>query len=88
MANLNRVFLIGNLTCDPELRYTPKGAPAAEINLAINRVFKTENGTKHEETTFVAVTLWERPWRNRAKVPQERQPGLYRRLAAAGYLGR
>jgi single-strand DNA-binding protein len=60
MTSLNRVFLIGNLTREPDLRYTPKGTPVVEINLAINRALKTEDGTKHEETTFVAVTLWDR----------------------------
>ena len=38
MASFNRVLLIGNLTRDPEVRYTPKGTPVAEIGLAVNRV--------------------------------------------------
>src|SRR5271166_5380805 len=60
MANLNRAILIGNLTRDPELRYTPKGTPIAQIGLAINRVWKNENGEKEEETTFIDVELWGR----------------------------
>src|SRR5258708_30195854 len=60
MANLNRVLLIGNLTREVDLRYTPKGTPVAEITLAINRVSKSEDGTKREEVTFVDVTLWAR----------------------------
>src|SRR5258708_24697655 len=60
MANLNRVLLIGNLTREVDLRYTPKGTPVAEITLAINRVSKSEDGTKREEATFVDVTLWAR----------------------------
>src|SRR5258708_36190875 len=60
MSSLNRVFLIGNLTREPDSRYTPKGTPVVEINLAINRALKAEDGTKHEETTFVDVTLWNR----------------------------
>jgi len=60
MANLNRVLLIGNLTRDPELRYTPKGTPVADIGVAVNRVSKSEDGTKHEEVTFVDVTFWSR----------------------------
>src|SRR5258708_3404867 len=60
MSSLNRVFLIGNLTREPDSRYTPKGTSVVEINLAINRALKAEDGTKHEETTFVAVTLWDR----------------------------
>ena len=60
MANLNKVMLIGNLTRDPEVRYTPKGTAVAELGLAINRVYSAENGEKREETTFVDVTLWGR----------------------------
>ena len=60
MANLNKVMLMGNLTRDPEVRYTPRGTAVAEIGLAINRYFSSENGEKREETTFVDVTLWGR----------------------------
>jgi single-strand DNA-binding protein len=60
MANLNKVMLIGNLTRDPELRHTPKGTAVAEISLAINRVWKDEQGQKQEDTTYVDVTLWGR----------------------------
>ncbi len=56
---MNKVILLGNLTRDPEVRYTPKGSAVAEIGLAVNRVW-TENGTKREETTFVDVTVWGR----------------------------
>lgn len=60
MANLNRVFLIGNLTRDPEVRYTPKGTAVAEFGLAVNRVYTGEDGEKKEEVTFVDITLWAR----------------------------
>lgn len=60
MANLNKVMLIGNLTRDPELKYTPKGTAVAEMGLAINRVWNNDQGQKQEETTFVDVTLWGR----------------------------
>ncbi len=60
MANLNRVLLIGNLTRDPEVRYTPKGTAVTEIGLAVNRIYSGEDGEKKEETTFVDVTLWAR----------------------------
>jgi single-strand DNA-binding protein len=60
MANLNKVMLIGNLTRDPELRYTPKGTAVADISLAINRVWMDEQKGKQEETIFVDVTLWGR----------------------------
>ena len=60
MASYNRVLLLGNLTRDPEIRYTPKGTAVAELGLAVNRVYSGENGEKREETTFVDVTLWGR----------------------------
>jgi len=60
MANLNKVMLIGNLTRDPELRYTPKGTAVADISLAINRVWNNDQGQRQEETVFVDVTLWGR----------------------------
>ena len=67
MANLNRVLLIGNLTRDPEVRYTPKGTAVADIGIAVNRVYSGEDGEKKEEVTFVDVTLWGR----KAEVAQE-----------------
>ena len=60
MANLNRVLLIGNLTRDPEVRYTPKGTAVADIGMAINRVFTSEDGERREEVTYVDVVLWAR----------------------------
>ena len=58
MANLNKVMLIGNLTRDPEVRYTPKGTAVVEIGLAVNRVWNDDQGQRREETTFVDVTFW------------------------------
>jgi single-strand DNA-binding protein len=55
MASFNRVILAGNLTRDPELRYTPKGMAIAKIGLAINRTWKNEAGETKEEVTFVDV---------------------------------
>jgi len=60
MANLNKVMLIGNLTRDPELKYTPKGTAVAELGLAVNRTFQADGGERREETTFVDITLWGR----------------------------
>lgn len=57
MASLNKVMLMGNLTRDPEIRYTPKGQAVTDIGLAINRRYKVENETR-EEVTFVDVTFW------------------------------
>src|ERR1043166_8033959 len=55
MANFNKVILAGNLTRDPELRYTPKGTAIAKLGLAINRTWKNEAGETKEEVTFVDV---------------------------------
>jgi single-strand DNA-binding protein len=60
MPNLNKVMLIGNLTRDPEVKYTPKGTAVAEVGLAINRVYTPEGGERREETTFVDITFWGR----------------------------
>jgi single-strand DNA-binding protein len=60
MANLNRVLLIGNLTRDPDVRYTPKGTAVVDLGLAVNRVTTTEDGERREEVTFIDVTLWGR----------------------------
>lgn len=58
MASYNKVMLIGNLTRDPEVRYTPKGSAVCDIGLAVNRVYSSESGEKVEEVTFVDVVLW------------------------------
>jgi single-strand DNA-binding protein len=55
MASYNKVILIGNLTRDPELRYTPKGLAIAKIGLAVNRTWRDANGESKEETTFVDI---------------------------------
>lgn len=61
MANVNKVILIGNLTRDPEIKYTPKGTAVCDIGLAVNRFIPaSEGGEKREETTFVDITLWGR----------------------------
>ncbi|MCK4282883.1 MAG: single-stranded DNA-binding protein [Candidatus Brocadiae bacterium] len=60
MANLNKVLLMGNLTRDPELRYTPNGTPVCEFGLAVNRTYNTRDGEKREEVCFVNVTMWGR----------------------------
>ena len=59
MANLNRVFLIGNLTRDPELKYTQSGLAVCEFGLAVNRKFRT-NDQEREETLFVEITVFGR----------------------------
>lgn len=60
MANLNKVMLIGNLTRDPEVKYTPKGTAIAAMGLAVNRVWTNEAGEKQEEVTFIDVEMYGR----------------------------
>ncbi|MCF7689759.1 MAG: single-stranded DNA-binding protein [Cephaloticoccus sp.] len=60
MANFNKVYLIGNLTRDPELRVTPKGTAICQFGLAVNRQFKDESGAVRDETTFVDIEAWGR----------------------------
>ncbi len=58
MAYLNKVFIIGNLTRDPELRVTPKGTAICQFGIAVNRQFKDESGATRDETTFIDVEAW------------------------------
>src|SRR5881398_3978047 len=58
MASLNKVFLIGNLTRPPELRYTPSGTAVADLRLAVNRNYTTQGGDKREEASFITVVVW------------------------------
>ncbi len=61
MASYNRVILMGNLTRDPEVRFTPGGTPVADIGLAVNRQWFDKNANERkEEVTFLDVTLWGR----------------------------
>lgn len=58
MASLNKVLLIGNLTRKPELRYTPNGTAVADLRLAVNRNYMTQNGERREDTCFLTVVVW------------------------------
>jgi single-strand DNA-binding protein len=60
MANFNKVIIAGNLTRDPELRYTPKGTAIAQFTLALNRKWKTETGEMKEEVSFIDVDAFGR----------------------------
>ena len=57
---VNKVQLIGNLTKDVELRYTPSGAPIASFTVATNRDWKTDGGEAHSETEFHRVIAWQK----------------------------
>ncbi len=58
MASINSVHILGNLTRDPEVRYTPKGSAVTDISLALNRVWYDDQNQKHEETDFIDVTVF------------------------------
>jgi single-strand DNA-binding protein len=59
MASLNKVILIGNLTRDPDLRYTPRGAAVCDLSIAVNRKWKDEQtGESKEEVTYVEIVVW------------------------------
>lgn len=60
MASLNRVFLIGNLTRDPEVRHTPKGTAVGDLGMAINMSYRTADGVEKDEVCYVDVVVWGR----------------------------
>ena len=60
MASLNKVFLIGNLTRDPELRYIPSGSAVATFTIGVNRVYVTQSGEKKEQASFIRIVVWGR----------------------------
>jgi len=60
MASYNKVLLIGNLTKDPELRYTPQGTAVANLRLAVNRKFRNKNQELKEETCFITAVVWDK----------------------------
>ncbi len=60
MANYNKVILMGNLTRDPELRYTPGGTAVVNLRLAINRRFRDRNGEQRDEVCYVTVVVWDK----------------------------
>jgi single-strand DNA-binding protein len=76
MASFNKVILVGNLTRDPELRYTPKGTAVAKIGLAVNRVWTNDAGEKKEEVTFVDVEVWGRTAENVGQYMRKGRPIL------------
>ncbi len=74
MANLNKVFLIGNLTRDPELRYIPSGTAVANFGLATNRVYTAQDGERKEEVCFVEIVTWAKTAENCANYLSKGSP--------------
>jgi len=64
MANLNKVLLMGNLTRDPEVKYTPKGTAVCDLGIAINDSYKAQDGTIKETVTYVEIEVWGRTAEN------------------------
>ena len=60
MANFNKVLLMGNLTKDPELRYTPQGTAVVNLRLAVNRRYRDRNQEMKEEVCFVTAVVWDK----------------------------
>jgi len=60
MVNVNSVILGGNLTRDPEVRYTPQGTAVANFSIAVNRTYRNREGEKKEEVCFIEVEAWRR----------------------------
>jgi single-strand DNA-binding protein len=63
-ASLNKVLLMGNLTADPEVKYTPKGTAVGDLRMAINDSYKAQDGTIKETVTYVDVEVWGRQAEN------------------------
>ncbi|MEA1928509.1 MAG: single-stranded DNA-binding protein [Candidatus Auribacterota bacterium] len=60
MVSVNTVILAGNLTRDPEVRYTPQGSAVSNFGLAVNRTYKSRDGDKKEEVNFFDIEVWGR----------------------------
>jgi single-strand DNA-binding protein len=74
MASYNRVLLMGNLTRNPEIRYTPAGTAVADLGLAVNENFKNKAGETVEQTCFVDVVVWGRQAETSAEYLQKGSP--------------
>lgn len=67
MADLNKVFLIGRLTHDPELRYIPSGSAVTDLRIATSRQFTGKDGSPQKDTLYIDVTVWNRQAENCAQ---------------------
>lgn len=64
MANFNKVLLMGNLTKDPELRYTPQGTAVVNLRMAVNRKYKDKTGEFKDEVCFITAVVWDKQAEN------------------------
>lgn len=67
VSGFNKIILVGNLTADPEIRYTPDGTPVANFSVACNRQWKSKDGTVNEDTFFGRIVVWRRQAENCAQ---------------------
>lgn len=74
MASLNRCMLMGNLTRDPELKYTPQGTAVCKFGLAVGRKFKLQDGQMQEQTTFFNIVVWGKSAENVSKYLSKGRP--------------
>lgn len=75
-GSLNKVFLLGNLTRDPELRYTKQGSPVASFNIAVNRSYKASNGEFKKEVNFFKIIVWGKAGENCSEYLKKGRPVL------------
>ena len=75
-GNLNKVFLLGNLTRDPELRHTAQGTSVANFSIAVNRTYKGNDGDFKKETSYFNIIVWGRIGENCAKYLSKGRPVL------------
>ena len=75
MASLNKVFLLGNLTRDPDLRYTPSGSAVCEFGIAVSRRFSA-NGAEQDEVCFVDIVVWSKQAENCKQYLSKGSPAL------------
>ncbi|MEW6027488.1 MAG: single-stranded DNA-binding protein, partial [Planctomycetota bacterium] len=64
MASFNKVLLMGNLTRDPELSYTPQGAAVCKLGLAVNNSYLTASGERKEDPLFIDIVVWKKQGEN------------------------
>lgn len=76
MLSLNKVLLIGHLTRDPELRYTPSGAAVANLGLAVNRRYTNGSGEPKEDVAFLTVVAWQKQAETTAQYLKKGSPVL------------
>ncbi|MBI5819359.1 MAG: single-stranded DNA-binding protein [Verrucomicrobia bacterium] len=76
MASFNKVILMGNLTRDPERRYTPKGTAVTEFAIAVNRVYSNEGGEQKEEVSYFDIVVWGRQAETAAQYLSKGRPAL------------